>query len=85
MSSREHLHVLIDELPETELSPASRFLEFLRSRHSDPVLFAHETAPLDDEPVTEEDLRAGEEALKELAQGETFSHEQIRRRYLGAS
>ncbi|MEO8096989.1 MAG: hypothetical protein ABI811_04765 [Acidobacteriota bacterium] len=51
--TRQHAHQLIDSLPETQLSGLVQFLETI----VDPVTAALRNAPLDDEPVTEEDRR----------------------------
>lgn len=48
----------------------------------DPVLKALRDAPPDDEPLTEEDVAALEEAYEDLAQGRVFSHEEVWRRLL---
>jgi hypothetical protein len=45
----------------------------------DPMLQALYSAPLDDEPVTEEDEAAVEEARQEAARGETVPLEALRR------
>ena len=66
---RDTLHRLIDELPESELPAAERFLNYLRAT-ADPVLKALLEAPIDDEPETEEERRAVQEAREELARGE---------------
>ena len=48
-----------------------------------PVLEALENAPLDDEPVTDEEERDIEEARAELRAGlPTIPHEEVRRRWL---
>jgi len=54
-----------------------------KERESDPVLVALREAPLDDEPLTDEDLAALEEARKDVAQGRLISHDEVRRRFLG--
>jgi hypothetical protein len=69
MSARDTLHRLIDELPESELTDAERFLHYLRAT-TDPVLRALIEAPLDDEPETEKERQAVHEARDELARGE---------------
>jgi hypothetical protein len=69
MPTRDTLHRLIDELPESELMAAERFLCYLRAT-TDPVLRALLEAPLDDEPETEGERRAVQEAREELARGE---------------
>lgn len=45
----------------------------------DPVLQALETAPEDDEPLTEEDKEAIAEAEKAIAQGKTKPWEEVKR------
>jgi hypothetical protein len=48
-----------------------------------PALAALENAPLDDEPVTEEEERAVDEARAELRAGApTIPHDEVRRRWL---
>ena len=49
-------------------------------REGDPVSKALRDAPPDDEPMTEEDLVALEEALEEVRQGRITPHEEVRRR-----
>jgi len=51
MSTRDSLHRLIDELPESELTAAERFLHYLRAT-ADPILRVLLEAPPDDEPET---------------------------------
>lgn len=45
----------------------------------DPVLHALETAPEDDEPLTEEDRRAIAEAERAIAEGKTKPWEQVKK------
>lgn len=47
-----------------------------------PALEVIERAPLDDEPVTPEDEAALEEALADVREGRTVSHDEVRRRWL---
>ena len=65
MEERHVLHVLVDELPADELVAAKRFLEYLRFRSKDSLRALLDEAPIDDEPVTEEDLAAIREGLAE--------------------
>ena len=51
--TRQHVHQLIDRMPETLLSGLVQFLETI----VDPVAAALRNAPLDDEPVTEDERR----------------------------
>jgi hypothetical protein len=77
--TRTELHRMIDELPESELHAAARFLEFLREA-GDPLLRALEAAPEDDEPLTPEDEAAIEEALEDVRAGRVVRHEDLWRR-----
>jgi predicted transcriptional regulator len=83
MVERQVLHVLVDDLPDDELAAAKRFLEFLRSRSKDPLRAFLDEAPLDDEPVTEEDLAAIREGFAEKARGDVVSQEEAERLLLG--
>ncbi len=78
MESRRALHTLVDELPEPELPAAKRFLEYLRQA-ADPLRLALDSAPVDDEPLTEEDLAAIREGFADREQGETVLHEEVKR------
>jgi predicted transcriptional regulator len=79
MENRRELHTLVDELPDAELPAAKRFLEYLRQQVEDPLRVFLNAAPIDDEPVTDEDLAAIREALAERARGEVVSHEEVKR------
>ena len=77
MPTRDTCHRLIDELPESELAAAERFLQYLRAT-TDPVLRALLEAPPDDEPETEEERQAVQAARDELARGEVRTLEEVR-------
>lgn len=85
MTPRERLHTLVDDLPESEVRTATRFVEYLHQEASDPVAQALRDAPLDDEPLTEDDLAAIEEAKRDFREGRTLSHEEARRQLLSGS
>ncbi len=76
---RKDLIELVEQLPEEELASARRYLQYLRDMN-DPLLRALREAPLDDEPVTEEDKRAIEEAREDFANGRTITTEELSRR-----
>ena len=82
MTTREALHKLVDLLPESEWEAARRVLEERLSKH-DPVLRAFLNAPEDDEPETEEERAAVDEAYEELKSGKGLSHDEVKKRLLG--
>lgn len=68
-TTRERLRELVDTLPEDRLGAAEDALEALMK----------DGIPIDDEPVTDEDLAAIAEVRAELARGETVDHEDAMR------
>ncbi len=76
MTSRQALHQLLDALPDELLPAAEARLTALRD---DPFLRFMLAAPVDDEPLDEEDQAALAEARAEHARGETIPWEQVRR------
>ena len=83
MTKRDRLRALVDDLPDSEVHAALRFMEYLRHSEDDPVLSALRNAPPDDEPLTDEDRAALEEAWDDVRHGRTIPHEEVRRRVLG--
>jgi hypothetical protein len=82
MSEKERLRALVEDLPESEVHTAIRFIEYLRSEE-DPIWRALLNAPPDDEPLTQEDAAALDEAWSDVRQGRLVPHAEIRRRVLG--
>lgn len=80
MPSRDALHRLVENLPESELPRAERVVEALRGTAEGP-LYTLETAPLDDEPETAEERAAVEEALRDIREGRGVAHEEVKRRW----
>ena len=74
---KRRLHELVDELPENEIRAAERYLEFLCACQ-DPLIRALESAPEDDESITDEEREAVEEAERALAEGEVVSDAHVR-------
>lgn len=74
MATREALHQLIDWLPDDTLDEAARRLSPL---YPDPALRAALLAPIDDEPLTDEDIAAIEEGRQQIARGEFFTNEEV--------
>lgn len=74
-TSKEVLHHLVDAIPDEELEAARQALEPL----ADPFLLALATAPIDDEPETEEERAAVAEAYEDIAHGRVRPWEEVRR------
>jgi outer membrane protein assembly factor BamD (BamD/ComL family) len=79
MTTKEQLHRLVDELPESELEAAERYLAYLRAIGSSALLRALIEAPYDAEPVTPEDAAAIAEAYEAVARGEVVSDTELQR------
>jgi hypothetical protein len=79
MCQRSTLHRLVDSLPEEDLTTAGRLLVGL-TMTADAVERALLLAPDDDEPETPEERAAVEEALRDLREGRTVPHEEVKRR-----
>ena len=78
MPMRDTLHRLVDELPESELTTAECFRNYLRVT-ADPVLRALLETRLDDEPEAEEERRAVQAAREELARGKVRTLAEVQR------
>lgn len=76
--TRQLAHQLIDKLPETQLSGLVQFLETI----VDPVAAALQNAPFDDEPETESEKLAVDEARQWLKNngGKGIPHAEAMRR-----
>jgi hypothetical protein len=81
MTTKKHLHRLVEGLPESELEAAERYLSYLRLTGSSPLLRALIEAPDDDEPVRPEEVAAIEEALAESARGEVVADSELQREF----
>ena len=73
MSEREHVHELIDRLPPAQLAALASLLESI----VDPGAAALRNAPIDDEPVTEEEEHAIAEAREWLKHNPGIPFEQV--------
>ena len=78
MTTKDVLHRLIDELPETALPVVERYLTSVRD---DPVLHALLTAPEEDEELSPEEEAALAEARARRARGDShyISSQELRR------
>jgi hypothetical protein len=75
MTTRAALHAMLDTLPDELLPLAEERLAALRD---DPFLRFMLTAPVDDEPLDDEDLAALAEVRAEYERGETIPWEVVR-------
>lgn len=76
MITREMLHVIVDRLPEAELTTAARILVAL-DRPADKLQILLAGAPLDDEP-DDDDFDGG--LTEARAETEFLSHDEVVRR-----
>lgn len=76
--TRLRLKELIDELPEGDLHAVKRYIQFLHYL-DDPVAVSLAEAPLDDEPLTDEDIAALAEAREEMKAGRLIPAEELYR------
>lgn len=84
MVTKQQIHALVDQLPEETLPAAKKLLQSLHDDlPSDPFLRSLLLAPEDDEPLTDEQRAGIEEALQDVAEGRTVSHDEARRILLG--
>jgi hypothetical protein len=73
MIARDELHTILDAIPDDRLNAAREALAQL----ADPVVLAALNAPLDDEPLTDEELESLVEAQGELERGELVLFDDI--------
>lgn len=78
MTVKERVRRLLDDLPDSELYAAERYLEYLRDSRN-PIARALDNAPLDDEP-DDDDFDGG---LTEARTEPSLSHVEARQRLLG--
>src|ERR1700686_4441210 len=72
-NSKEHVYELINRLPPAQLCAVVGLLEAML----DPVSRSLANAPLDDEPVSEDEAREIAAARASLDRGEGIPHEQV--------
>ena len=80
MTTKERIHQLVEDLPESELETAKRVLEALSALPSNPVVEALANAPVDDEPVPDAEAQAIEEGERDIEAGQVVSVDQVRTR-----
>ncbi len=76
-ATRDELHRLVDQVPDTEIPSVARYLRRRTRRPTLDEVLAN--APIDDEPLTDADRAALARARAAAAEGQLIPHSQIRR------
>ena len=79
MTAREQLRRAVDELTEAEAADTLDYLARRRGAGDDPLGELLDRAPVDDEPTSSEEDEGAREAREQIARGEVFPAEQIKR------
>ncbi len=82
MTTKEQIHQLVEDLPDSDLETVKRVLEGLSALSSANLVkaaLAH--APIDDESVTDEEAQAIEEAELDIEAGRVVTADQIKVRF----
>jgi hypothetical protein len=77
MTAKEQLRTVVDELSEHEAADTLAFI----ARRRDALGELLASAPLDDEPTTSDEDAGAAQAWTQIARGEVFSAEDIRREF----
>lgn len=72
-NTKQQAHELIERMSAAQVSAVVGLIEAML----DPVSVALANAPIDDEPVTEEEMRDIVEARAAIGRGEVVSHEEV--------
>ena len=72
-SERQQVHFLLDALPDAKVPAVRGMLEAML----DPVSIALANAPIDDEPLTAEEIKALDESREWLKHHDGIPHEQV--------
>jgi len=71
--TKERLHELVEAVPEGDVATATRILEALAGMAPGEPFYTAETAPLDDEPETDDERVAVAQGEADLAAGRVVS------------
>lgn len=74
MTARERLHQIVEELPEPD---AEQILRAVEQWRDDPVSRALAAAPFDEEPETDDERAAVEQARDEVRRGDVVSAAEV--------
>jgi hypothetical protein len=70
---RQQAHALLDQLPNEKLTAVVHLLQAI----SDPLARSLANPPIDDEPISEEEMRSVEASREWLKDHEPISHEEV--------
>lgn len=70
---KQHVYELVDRLNAGQLDVVARLLEVM----TDPVVPAIANIPVEDEPISEEEIKALDEAREWLKHNKPIPHEQV--------
>jgi hypothetical protein len=73
-TSKDMLNEIVNQLEEKQIAEVINFAEFLRDK-SDKEFWKN--IPVDDEPLTEEELQAIKEGEEDLRTGKTLTHNEV--------
>ena len=76
MPATTQLHQLLDQVPDSDLPTVQRIIAALAG---DPALYSLLSAPYDDEPETDDERAAVEEARLGIERGQGITTEQLNR------
>jgi predicted transcriptional regulator len=78
MTTKEQIHQLVNDLPESDLETVKRVLEGLSALSgSSAVETALASAPIDDESVTDEEAQAIEEGERDVEAGRVVTADEV--------
>ncbi|MGH2461989.1 MAG: hypothetical protein ACRDIY_24295 [Chloroflexota bacterium] len=75
IDTRQELHQLVNMLPKDQLADAQRALREIAERS--PLLRSLLNAPIDDEPLTPEEVAAIEEGWEDIRAGRVISDDEL--------
>ncbi len=78
--TRKNLHRILEALPDRQIIMVKAFMESLL-KDVDPVLLTLLTAPIDKEPLTQEEIEASERGWKEHLAGKSIPLSQAMNHY----
>ncbi len=81
-ATKKDLHRIVDELPTSELVAAQRYLSYLQNM-GDPILRSIEDAPMDDEPISQQELADIRQEAKAARRGKTGTPIEVVAKRLG--